>query len=106
MRDAREPVMDPVFGFALSDSDSRLIYGNNTQIEGVPIPKIDGPGTIELELMESPLARGNYLFSFSVHSSDHRTNYHRLDHHFSISIQSDKSFEGCCFIPCTWHLPE
>lgn len=101
---AEMPVEDPVFGFSLSDSEGRLIYGNNTQIEKFEIPSIEGKGTITLHLGKLPMASGTYLFSFSVHSADHRTNYHRLDNCFPVSVESASSFEGVCFIPSRWKM--
>lgn len=92
----------PVFGFGISQADTRLVFGNNTQNEGVAIDAIEGEGELQLELAGLPVAAGNYLFSFSLHSDDHRSNYHRLDHAFSISVLSQERFEGVCRIPCTW----
>jgi ABC-type polysaccharide/polyol phosphate transport system ATPase subunit len=96
---------DPVFGFSFSDATARLIFGSNTQIEGFRIPSIEGAGELLLELRGLPVAAGNYLLSFSLHSADHRTNYHRLDHAFSVSVVSDQRFEGVCRIPCAWSIP-
>ena len=60
-----------------------------------------------LRLRGLPMASGTYLFSFSVHSADHRTNYHRLDHCFPIAVKADRNFEGCCHIPTQWeHEPQ
>jgi hypothetical protein len=95
-------VDNPVFGFALSDSSGRLIYGSNTQICGHGIPFVSGEGRLTLRLETLPVAAGTYLFSFAVHSADHRTNYHRLDHCFPITVTSEARFEGICFIPCLW----
>ncbi len=95
---------DPVFGFGISDQGGRLIYGNNTQIEKVAIPFIEGKGSIALQLDRLNMAAGTYLFSFSLHSSDHRTNYHRLDHCFPVAVEADKSFEGVTFLPTTWRI--
>lgn len=93
----------PVFGFAISDVNGRIIYGNNTQIENFNIPTIEGKGTISLYLDNIQMAKGTYLFSFSVHSSDHKTNYHRLDNCFPIVVEeSDKPFEGYCYMACRW----
>jgi len=93
---------DPVFGFGLAAENGMLIYGNNTQIEGVTIDHIEGKGTISLKVNQLSMAKGTYLFSFSLHSSDHRTNYHRLDNMFPIIIESEKRFEGCSYMPCQW----
>jgi len=99
---AHGPHDNPVFGFALSDESGRLIYGNNTQIEGCRIERIEGEGTVTLRIHELRMAAGTYLFSFSVHSADHRTNYHRLDNRFPIAVESDRPFEGCCYMPIVW----
>lgn len=100
--EATERVERPVFGFGLSDQNGRLIYGNNTQIEKFDIHSIEGKGRISLRLDKINMAGGTYLFSFSVHSWDHKINYHRLDNCFPIEVAADTGFEGCCFMPCEW----
>lgn len=93
---------DPVFGFAISDEAGHLIYGNNTQLENFRIDSIDGKGTVKLKIDDVAMAAGTYLFSFSLHSADHKTNYHRVDNLFPIAVESEKQFEGCCYMACEW----
>ena len=102
--ECREPVEDPVFGFSIADNEGRVVYGNNTQIEGFALERVEGNGTLALRLDGLNMAAGTYLFSFSVHSADHRTNYHRLDHCFPVGIESRKTFEGVTYIPTTWSV--
>ena len=102
--ETRDRVSAPVFGFALHSANGVLIYGSNTQIEHVEIPFIEGKGCLRLVIERLPVATGAYLFSFSVHSPDHLTNYHRLDNTFPITVESDKSFEGCAYMPIRWEL--
>ncbi len=99
---AMQAVDNPVFGFAISDEEGRLVHGSNTQIESLPIARISGTGTVTLHLERILMAAGTYLFSFSVHSADHKTNFHRLDNCFSITVESEKNFEGYCFMPSHW----
>ncbi|MDZ4198959.1 MAG: ABC transporter ATP-binding protein [Kiritimatiellia bacterium] len=99
---AERRIERPVFGFSIADARGRIIFGNNTQIEGFDIPFIEGDGELELTLDRMNMARGAYLFSFSVHSDDHRTNYHRLDHAFPIAVECDRDFEGVTHIPTHW----
>lgn len=101
--EAKGRIVQPVFGFAVADTAGRILYGNNTQIEGVDIPFIEGKGILSLHLQKLSLARGTYLFSFSVHSADHKVNYHRLENRFPIAVESDKPFEGC-YMPCAWKV--
>lgn len=102
--EAKHRIMNPVFGFAVSGKTGNLIYGNNTQIEKFEIPWIEGKGSLNLHISQLAMAKGTYLFSFSVHSFDHKVNYHRLDNYFPIAIESEKEFEGCCYMPCHWIL--
>ena len=100
--EASERIESPVFGFAIADSAGATLYGSNTQLEGVEIAAVEGSGTVVLGLSKLYLAAGSYLFSFSVHSADHKTNYHRLDNAFSIACRSEKNTAGSCCFPCTW----
>ena len=92
----------PVFGFSLADREGRIIYGNNTQIERFDIPWIEGEGSVELSLGPLNMARGAYLLSFSLHSSDHRVNYHRLDHRYRFLLECPRDFEGVTYLPSVW----
>jgi ABC-type polysaccharide/polyol phosphate transport system ATPase subunit len=94
----------PVFGFSIADARGRLIYGNNTKVEGFPLPFIEGEGALDLQFEAMNMARGAYLFSFSIHSEDHRINYHRLDHAFPLTVESNRDFEGVTYIPCRWSM--
>lgn len=101
---ASEHIADPVFGFAIADAQGRLLYGNNSQIEGVTMQHVEGEGVVTLRIEQLMMGRGTYLLSFSVHSSDHKINYHRLDHAFPIVVNADRAFEGC-YMPVSWTRP-
>lgn len=100
---ARERVASPVVGFSIADTKGRLVYGNNTQIEKVTLPDIADTLDISLDIERLIMAGGDYLLSFSLHSPDHRTNYHRLDHAFPFTVDADRPFEGT-YMPCTWKV--
>lgn len=101
---SEECIEAPVFGFAVSDNTGRIVHGSNTQIEGFTVPAVAGEGSVTLCLENLPMAQGHYLFSFSVHSSDHKENYHRLDNFFSIVIECNKTFEGYTYMPSAWSV--
>jgi ABC-type polysaccharide/polyol phosphate transport system ATPase subunit len=96
-------IADPVFGFAVSSASGQRLYGNNTQIEKLSIPFIEGEGSIRLTLPRLPVATGACLFSFSIHSSDHKTHFHRLDNAFPIQVESPLPFEGV-YLPIHWEI--
>ncbi len=99
---AQERVEEPVFGYAISDAEGHLLHGSNTQLAGVEIPVVDGTGRLTLSLGALPLTPGNYLLSCSVHSADHRVNYHRLDHAFAFGIRGQNSSAGPVHVPVQW----
>jgi ABC-type glutathione transport system ATPase component len=103
--EASRPIADPVFGFAVYTASGTLVYGNNTQIEGYHVPQIEGQGHVTLRFPQFSLLPGAYLFSFSVHSQDHKVNYHRLENTFPITVSGGKRCEGICFLPVQWGGP-
>lgn len=102
--DVITPVGPSIFGFGISDEAGRLVHGSNTEIAAVTIPQLSGSGHVELKLPHLNLAHGTYFFSFSVHSADHKVNYHRLDNAYAIGVESDKAFEGICHMPSEWRV--
>lgn len=102
--ETRVKVGPSVFGFGIHDEAGRLVHGSNTQIEGLAMPSLSGRGSLVLRLPRLNLARGTYFFSFSVHSADHKVNYHRLDNAFAVGVESDRNFEGLCHMPSEWKV--
>ncbi len=91
---AGKRIEDPVFGFAVTKGDGTLCIGSNTLIDPFPIDAIEGEGTLRLSFPSLPLLRGRYYFSFSLHTRDHKTSYHRLDNRFSLWVDSPRKAEG------------
>ena len=48
------------------------------------------------------LAAGTYLISFSVHSADHKRNYHRIDNRYPVVVEGGKAVDGVCYLPTEW----
>ena len=99
---ARGRIARPVFGFSVTAADGRVVFGSNTQIEGSSPAAIDGKGAMELELSPLPFVRGKFYFSFSVHSEDHLTNYHRLENFHAIVVTPAGNEEGFVKLPARW----
>lgn len=95
-------IVEPVFGLAVTDGNGRIVFGTNTQIEKVTIPQIKGSGTIRVQIKDLSLGVGEYRLSVSLHSSDHKTNYHRLDNKFSITVEHNQGFEGVAWMRTEW----
>jgi ABC-type polysaccharide/polyol phosphate transport system ATPase subunit len=100
--DAHEPIADPVFGFSVADYQGKLCYGSNTAISGTEVGLIEGPGAIELTIEPLNLMRGKFLLSLALHSRDHQTHYHRLDHAWTFWVVSDSKAEGFVELRNAW----
>jgi ABC-type polysaccharide/polyol phosphate transport system ATPase subunit len=104
--EAKHKIEDPVFGFAVEDANGSVVCGSNTQLAGFSIPSISGKGSLLLHLDLSTLQGGaNYILSFSLHSADHKTNYHRIDHAFLIFLERLREFDGIALFPSSWSVP-
>ncbi len=103
---AFQQIEEPVFGYAISDAEGHLLHGGNTQLAGMELPVLSGKGKISLSVGPLPLTSGNYLLSCSVHSADHRQNYHRLDHAFPFGIRGSGNAAGPVEIPVEWESSE
>ncbi len=96
-------IVSPVFGFAISDDNGRVIAGSNCQAERITMPDLDGDGYVVLRIPSLSIAKGKYLLSFSVHSSDHSVNYHRLDNCFPIEVAASEEFAGV-YLKTEWSI--
>ena len=65
----------------------------------------DRPVPVSLDEIEGDYLiedAGEYLLSFSMHSGDHKTNYHRLEHGLQLRVKNRKWFDGLVSLPVQW----
>jgi ABC-type polysaccharide/polyol phosphate transport system ATPase subunit len=98
---ASRRIADPVFGFALSDIEGRVLYGTNTAIDGCSIAAIEGEGTIEFQVDAIPFQRGRYFLTFAIHSRDHKT-FHRLENCRALTVTPDGEHAGTVQLAARW----
>ncbi len=101
---AKKRIEQAVFGFSLKTGNGFFIFGTNTQIMNVPVPPLEGEGTVRLKLDPLSLMEGKYFLSLSVHSWDHATQYHRLEDWYPFSVKNESTAEGVFHLPCTWQI--
>jgi len=99
---AHERIEAPVFGFSVADYQGKLCYGSNTGITGTDLGPIKGPGAVELTIEPLNLMRGKFFLSLALHSRDHQTQYHRLDHAYTFWVVSDTLAEGFVELRNRW----
>ena len=99
---AKKRIENPVFGFAIHNSDRGLCFGSNTQIGEYLVGPVEGEGKISFRLASLPLRTGDYYLSLSIHSQDHLTDYHRQEYFYPFTILSPGQGEGLFSIPVEW----
>lgn len=105
---ARERVRRPVFGVGIHVGEHLGLTGPNTQVAGLPIEHVEGPGQIEWSVESLPLLRGLYQLSVAVYD-EHLL--HAYDHHdrmYPLHVQQQRVREnvGMVWMDSTWaHRP-
>lgn len=103
---AQHRIESATFGFSINNEGGEIVFGSNTEISGYDVPPLEGSGSLMFTLDASPLHAANYLMSFSVHSRDHKVNYHRLDNILPVKLESNKWFDGVCSLKTSWAAAE
>ncbi len=101
---AKRRIEQAVFGFSIKTGNGFFIYGTNTQIMNVPVPPLEGEGTVTLTLKPLALMAGKYFLSLAVHSWDHATQYHRREDWYPFAVQNESSAYGVFQLPCAWTI--
>ncbi|RKX30748.1 MAG: ABC transporter ATP-binding protein [Verrucomicrobia bacterium] len=102
---AHQPVVRPVFGFSIKSGNGIPIFGSNTQIEGRTIERISGEGVIRLVIDPLLLMEGHYFLSLSIHSEDHKIQYHRREDWYPFAVHNPLGGLGMVHLHCRWELP-
>ena len=103
---AARPVEDPVFGFGFYDQMGFMVYGTNTRLRGMTIPKVQGRGTMEFSIASLYMLDGRYYVSVAAHTRDGLVNYHWLDKLFYFDVRSPGMEEGYLAMECDIDLKE
>lgn len=102
--ESKKRIETPTFGFSIADADNQTIFGYNTELSGFDVPFIEGNGKVLMTLDTSTLRAGSYVMSFSLHSRDHKTNYHRLEQELPVFLEKVREFDGIAQFPVKWQL--
>ena len=101
---AHQPVENPVFGFSIKTGNGVYIYGSNTQIQQIRVPRIEGEGVVRLKLDPLDLIQGNFFLSLSMHSWDHAVQYHRREDWYPFAVKNVESDQGLIRISSGWDV--
>jgi ABC-2 type transport system ATP-binding protein len=78
---ASVPVEDWVCGIAIEDHLDNVVYGTNTELQGLTLPPVPGTGRARVRYRFGglPMLEGQYYVTVALHSAGSATIYHRLD---------------------------
>jgi ABC-2 type transport system ATP-binding protein/lipopolysaccharide transport system ATP-binding protein len=102
--DAKQKIENAAFGFSIVDGEGRLCHGSNTLIENYKVGALQGKGVMTLQFSPLTLFQGKYYLSIAIHSTDHKTHYHRKDNWYVFWVEPDRQAEGFLNMPCTWRI--
>ncbi|MCC7077614.1 MAG: ABC transporter ATP-binding protein [Acidimicrobiia bacterium] len=77
--DAHETIADPVFGIAILNQVDALVYGTNTDFQGISVARVHGEGIARFTFPSIPIVDGRYYVTVAVHSRDGEVQYHRIE---------------------------
>ncbi|MBK5222928.1 MAG: ABC transporter ATP-binding protein [Acidimicrobiia bacterium] len=92
--DAIEPSDDVVFAMEVHDQDGNRLVGVNTEILGVELGRLSGPGELAFRFGSVPLLDGNYAISLGIHTVDSSVEYDHRDQRDHFSVVSSSQVQG------------
>jgi lipopolysaccharide transport system ATP-binding protein len=103
---AHQRIERPVFGLAIYRNDGTHVNGPNTQLAGLPIEYIEGPGAVEYKVDTVPLLPGGYTLSAAIYDWEGHQAYDHWHQAFPFVIESGQSREvyGLVCMPAHWRF--
>ncbi|WP_137161900.1 ABC transporter ATP-binding protein [Blastococcus sp. CCUG 61487] len=86
---------DWIVGVAIEDSGGQVVWGSNSDLQGVVLPELTGERQdVTVHFPEMPLAEGVYQVSIAVASTGNRTVYHRVNRLATFRVVTDVVEDG------------
>ncbi len=98
--EAARPVEDPIFGMGFYDHQGQMVFGTNTRLRDLPIPRVEGRGTVEFRIPHLAMLDGRYFLSVAAHTRDHQTDYHWIDKFLYFDVESPGRDAGYLSMDC------
>jgi ABC-2 type transport system ATP-binding protein len=90
---AHEPTEDWVAGIAITNHLDLLVYGTNTNLQGIELAPLEGRRRLRYLFNGIPMVEGQYYVTVAVHPKV-GPEYHRLDRAVSFKVYSDAVDDG------------
>lgn len=87
------PVEDYIVGIALTDHMERLVYGTNSHLLGVEVPRVDGRAEVCFAVDRLPVVEGQYFVTAAVHPV-RGPEWHRVDRGAVVRVRTTIQEDG------------
>ncbi|MCC7197182.1 ABC transporter ATP-binding protein [Candidatus Peregrinibacteria bacterium] len=103
--DAKEKVLNPVFGLAIHRSDGVHVSGPNTKTSSFTINEVKGKGTVECVFHNNSLLGGTYQLSASIFDYPCVYPYDYKERKFMFTIEKNRDNQyGLVEVPVSWRI--
>jgi ABC-type polysaccharide/polyol phosphate transport system ATPase subunit len=101
---AHKPIIRPEFGLAIFRQDGVQVNGPNSQVAGLDIGTVEGPGTIRYKIKNLPLLPTLYQVTTAIHNAQltYAYDYHEMAYPFRVVTGGTKETDGLLELPATW----
>jgi ABC-2 type transport system ATP-binding protein len=89
---------DWAVGIALEDHLDNVVYGTNTNLQGLTLPPLSDRRRVRFRFPDLPMLEGQYYVTVAVHDASGSTTYHRLDRRSNFRVFSDGSEVGVLYL--------
>lgn len=91
--ETERPVEDYIVGIALTDHMERLVYGTNTHLLGIDVPRVDGRAEVRFAVDRLPVVEGQYFVTAAVHPV-RGPEWHRVDRAAVVRVRTAIQEDG------------
>ncbi len=96
---ATEPTDDLLFGIAIYDDEGNQLFGTNTRILDLEVPRADGDGEMTFEFERVPLLDGAYLVTLAIQTGDEGTVYDWREQQYRFEVMNPNRTAGRVAFP-------
>ncbi len=102
---AHETIDDWVAGIAITNHLDLLVYGTNTNVQGIELEPLEGRRRLRFLFDNIPMVEGQYYVTAAVHPRV-GPEYHRLDRAVSFKVYSDAADVGVLHLSPRFEVAE
>lgn len=101
--EAHTPITEPVFGIRITQLHGTNVWGTNTKRMGFHLAKVEGSGTISLDIESLPILAGTYDLTVALTDQHETYEYDHWDRKVRFDVVQYNTFdEGLIQVPAKW----